>query len=118
MKMLRYVSLPILMMVVFVGCRHEQRPDDVMDERQMVEFLKDAYLLEGFYAVETNFNYDSLHPQMVASYDSLLARHNLTREDFERSVEYYTHHTHEYELIHQQVVDYLDSTIHSMNTPQ
>ncbi len=117
MKTIRILSFSILLsgMMLFCGCRHEQRPADVMDEAEMVSFLKDAYLLEGFFAIESGFQYDSLHNEMVAAYDSLLVSHGLTREDFERSVDYYTRHPHDYQLIHQQVVDALDSAINAQH---
>ena len=93
------------------ACRHHGVPAGVMDAPTMTAFLKDAYLLEGFYAVETDFRYDSLHAEMQASFDSLLDSYNLSREDFERSIDYYTRHPHDYLLIHQQVVAELDSLV-------
>lgn len=101
--------LLLLAAAVCASCHGDRRPANVMDEATMVQFLQDAYLLEGFYAIETGFQYNSMHNEMVASFDSLLASYHLTREDFERSVDYYVRHPRDYERIHQQVVDALDS---------
>ena len=42
------------------GCGRDRVPAGVMDEEQMVDFLSEAYLLESFYAVETDFNYSRM----------------------------------------------------------
>lgn len=110
MKYLRYITLSGLLLssILLTGC-DDSVPDGVMNEAELTSFLKEAYILEGFYAVETNFRYDSLTPQMVASYDSLLKEHKLTREDFETSISWYTHHPERYERVHKQVIDELDA---------
>lgn len=113
MKIIRILSLSALLALsaLPVACRNKGVPPGVMDARTMTEFLKEAYMLEGFYAIETEFRYDSLHAEMVASYDSLLARYGLTRGDFELSIDYYSRHPREYDLIHRKVVASLDSAI-------
>ena len=111
---LRYITLSALCVVCatsLAGCNDDRIPSDVMDEAAMVAFFKDAYTLEGFYAVETGFRYDTLYPEMKASYDSLFVRHGITAEDFERSVDWYVRHGDRYERIHKEVVHYFDSVV-------
>lgn len=111
MKKFGYIALSIActLCAVFAGCKEDPIPADVMDESAMIAFLKDAYMLEGFYAVETHFQYDTLQADMVQAYDSLFAQHDITRDDFERSVRWYTEHTERYERIHKDVVAQLDA---------
>ena len=113
MKTTRILSIFALLALatLFGSCRNDSVPAGVMDAPTMTAFLKEAYLLEGFYAIETEFRYDSLHAEMMASYDSLLDRYGLTREDFERSIEYYSRHPRAYQVIHEQVVADLDSIL-------
>lgn len=110
MKYLRYITLSVLLSAsaLLAGC-DDSIPEGVMDEAELTSFLKEAYILEGFYAVETEFRYDSLTPQMEASYDSLLSEHKLSREDFERSISWYARHPERYERVHQQVIEQLDA---------
>ena len=110
-----FLVFSFCLLVFFCACHNSQLPDGVMTPSAMEAFLKEAYLLEGFYSVETEFRYDSLHAEMVASYDSLLAKHNITREDFERSVDYYTHHPMDYAKIHERVIALLDSTMATLD---
>lgn len=111
MNTIRYITLSALLMlcVIVAGCSHEAKPpSNVMPETQMVDFLEQAYLLEGFYAVETGYQYDTLHPAMLASYDSLLASYSITRDDFERSVNWYSRHPDIYERVHDSVLARID----------
>jgi len=97
-----------MLAVCCIGCKGDQIPEDVMSEDVMADFLQQAYLLESFYAVETNYQYDTLHPQILASYDSLLSSFGITRDDFEHSVEWYTRHAEIYERIHDTVLARID----------
>ena len=102
--------LILLTALLAASCNHEEGiPSWVMDEETMTSFLKEAYLLEGFYAVETQYQYDTLNAEMAAAYDSLLARHHLTRQDFDTSIAWYSYHPDRYEAIHDEVIAYLDS---------
>lgn len=80
-----------------------------MDHGQMVTFLSEAYMLEGFYAVETQYRYDSLLPEVVAAYDDILARQGLSRRKVEKSLKYYSSHPDEYQIIHDSVLAIMDS---------
>ena len=88
--------------------RADKLPEGVLAHNEMVSFLSEAYLLEGFYAVESGFRYETMSPQIRESYNQLLAKYNLTDADFERSIEYYVAHDEEYAAIHQEVIANLD----------
>ncbi|MBQ6069072.1 MAG: DUF4296 domain-containing protein [Bacteroidales bacterium] len=106
------LSAILILFLGVVGCSHEARPPhDVMTETAMVDFLEQAYLLEGFYAVETGYHYDTLHPEMLASYDSLLASSGITRDDFERSIGWYGRHPDIYARVHDSVLARIDSAL-------
>ncbi len=86
-----------------VGCGGNRLPDGVLGHDQMVAFLADAYMVEGYYAVETNYTFDSITPEMVRAYDDILEHHGITREQFDASLEYYSHHPELYNAINKEV---------------
>ena len=90
------------------SCHHEALPAGVMDEEKMADFLQQAYLLEGFYSVETQYRYDTLQPEIIASYDSLFSEYGITRKQFERSVDWYAKHPEDYTRIHDTVIARLE----------
>lgn len=105
-KKLLLLTLPVLMLV---ACRHEGLPAGVLTGEQMVDFLTDAYQLEGFYAVETRYRYDVLTERTLEQYDSILTVHGLSREQVERSFDYYSRHLDAYGTIHDSVVARLEA---------
>ena len=108
--------LPLLLFAT--ACHSDRRPADVLDHQQMVSFLADAYLLEGFYAVETQYRYDVLSTGTLQSYDSILDVHGTTREGVEHSFDYYSRHLEEYEAIHKEVVALLEAERDSVEQRQ
>ncbi len=111
MNKLKYCTLSavLLLSIGLSACSHKvSTPGDVLSEVDMADFLQQAYLLEGFYAIETGYQYDTLHPEMLASYDSLLASFDITRDDFERSVAWYSKHPDIYERVHDSVLARID----------
>ena len=91
------------------GCHHAERPVNVMDADQMVAFLTEAYQLEGFYAVETQYRYDAVSAEVLRRYDSILEAQGLTRGDVERSFDYYSAHPDDYSAIQDSVVARLEA---------
>ena len=99
MRIVRILSLSvfsILMLSVvpcFTSCKSEPQPEPpVLEEARFVDLLTDAYLLEGFYAFQSNYHFDTLKPEMIASYDSLLAQHGISQAIFDSTVLWYTRH--------------------------
>ena len=51
----------------------------------------------------------------MGAYDSILARHGVSREDVEASVEYYANHPDEYAAIHDSVLLILEGVGDSLD---
>ena len=100
--------LPLITLLLLAGCRQEGLPEGVASEERMVDFLTEAYQLEGYYAVETRYRYDVLPESVAQRYDSLLDAQGLTREEAERSLDYYSQHLDAYQRIHDSVVARLE----------
>lgn len=94
--------------LLLASCLHDRRPADVLDAPEMVAFLADAYLLEGFYAVETQYRYDAMSPDVLRAYDDILAKHHVSREQIEHCFDYYSHHPDLYVPIQDSVLAILD----------
>ena len=77
----------------------------------MVSLLTDVYRLEGFYAVERSMDSVITDAVIVATYDSIFALHDVTRQQFDESIAYYMRHANKYAAIHKRVVGNIDSEI-------
>lgn len=115
MKFVRIVCISVLfaMSVLFVSCHKKEIPSYVIPEQKMAEILKDAYLLEGFYAIETHFHYDTLDAEMLTSVDSLFSKYQISQHDFDTSIAWYIHHPDIYKRVHDSVIARLDREMSS-----
>ena len=95
--------------LMLTACSSNPLPEGILDKQQMTDFLREAYLLESYCAVETRYNFDSLTPEMIYAYDDLLAEQGIPREQVEASLAYYVKHPEEYTAIHEAVVASLES---------
>lgn len=91
------------------ACNSKQLPEGILDQQQMTTFLREAYLLEGYCAIETRYNFDSLTPEMIYAYDDLLTEQGITQEQVEASLAYYARHPEEYRAIHEAVAAELET---------
>ena len=91
------------------ACHSDGLPEGILNHQQMVDFLHESYLLEGYCAIETRYNFDSLTPEMIYAYDDILAAQGITREQVETSLAYYVNHPEEYSAIHEAVVASLET---------
>lgn len=103
-----FLPLAIVALLFAVACGGKRLPDGVLDHDQMVDFLTDAYLLEGYYAVETNYNFDTVSPDFARAYDDILERHGITREQVDASLEYYSRNPEPYNAISKEVEARID----------
>lgn len=110
--MLKKICLPLMAaMMMTTACHRDGLPDGVLDARAMESFMADAYMLEGFYAVETQYRYDAMPEEVLRAYDGILEKHGLTREQVEKSFEYYSQHPELYKPIQDSVMALLDRQI-------
>lgn len=95
--------------LLMAACSSNSRPEGILDQQQMTDFLREAYLLEGYCAIETRYIFDSLTPEMIYAYDDILAEQGITREQVEASLAYYANHPEEYTAIHEAVAAELEA---------
>ena len=92
MRILPYSILLILL--ILQSCSEstgEKKPDGLISEEKMAEIMVDVRLLEGTYAGDFQ-RVDSSEFKMDSYYEQLFAKHNITREAFLASSEYYALH--------------------------
>ena len=92
-----------LLLLTATACHRDQRPADVLAADTMVNVLTDLYLIEGYYAVESQYRFDTASPEVIGAVDEVLKTHHVTRESMEKSFDYYSQHPDEYEAIQKEV---------------
>lgn len=92
-----------ILLLGMTACRSEQRPADFVDPEVMASFMADLYLVEGYYAIESQYRFDDAPPELLAAIDGLLEKHHLTRETVEHNLDYYSEHPEKYGALQQRI---------------
>ena len=102
-------------LLLLTSCRHDSRPDGVISPLQMSEFLTEAYQIEAYNSILSPNNRDSISSNARAAYDELLQRQGLTKEQVDRSLDYYGHRPDQYEKILNDVLYRLEEDTQTSN---
>lgn len=105
------IFLLSLLILTSIACSRKTIPDGIIDEKTMVSILTEAHLSESYYNIESNFHLKEIRPMMQATYDSIFMKHGVTRDDFDRSLDYYTRNEAQLEAIYLQVSDSLKAIL-------
>ena len=97
-----------LLMLAFSACGkgEEKVPDNVLSHNQMVQILPDVQLAEAAIA-NKNLYGDSAKKYATDCYDFVFHQHQITRKQFERSLNYYLLHPKDLDLIYTDVISEL-----------
>lgn len=69
--------------------KEAEKPDDVLSREETIDMIVDAWFMESaIHNVVTDGS--KIEPTTVALYEKFFAEHNITREQFIHSIEYYT----------------------------
>ena len=106
--MMRNILLFLLFIVLASSCKHEEPPH--LPREKMIDIMKDIHLAEVYSSMvdaseerTTNKNMDSL----VKYYNIVFNTHNITQEDFNKSVDWYAKHPKELDSVYTHMLTHL-----------
>ena len=97
--------LGILMLSLALASCGEKRPDNVLDDESMESLLYDLYMTEAAITAKGGEVSDTLATEY---FNSVFKAHNVTKEQFEESVRWYSSHLESWEKVTQNVSIELD----------
>lgn len=80
-----------IVLLITAGCgqkNKEEIPADVIPREQMIDIMVDAWFMESVIH-NTIKEYERLEPISVSMYKEFFEEHDITKERFEHSIEYY-----------------------------
>lgn len=88
-KILLFVFAALLLACGCNNQKEEELPADVLSREETIDIIVDAWFMESaIHNVITDGQ--KLEPATVTLYEKFFAEHNITREQFVHSIEYYT----------------------------
>lgn len=103
----------IIVLTILFSCSDSVSKREIINEDDFFNLLIDMHKADGIISdlnLTKNKKSDS-----VSVYNSVLKKHNISREYFDKTIKYYSKHTEEYLLIYDSLENYFDS-IQSMLT--
>lgn len=109
----------VLLLTIFVTACTEQKappPPGTLQESKMIDVLVDIHIAEALVSSETLTKDDA--KKLFKMYeDSIFNIHNISREAYYNSHDYYTHDADKFKLIYKVVVDSLTARKNTLAPP-
>lgn len=103
-KFLRFFIFTALCIFTLTACTN--KPDNVMSQDEMVNFLTDLHKLDGALAIQA-FKTDSIDQSRIYYYNALLNKYGITKADFDSSLVWYVDNPKKFSNIYIKVQENL-----------
>lgn len=108
-----FSAILLIAALLSAGCSsHPQGPPgkDVMRQSEFIDLLVDMHYYEGIYTVTGSVTTTIFTPEQdtIDYYSPVFERHGVTREIFRKSLDYYSFHPPQFEMIYNRVIDELN----------
>ena len=94
----------ILLIVLAYSCEEpvDPAPSNLIEEEVFIETLKDIHILDAAFRQKV-IKEDYPNQKLPAYYDQVFLKHNVTREAFDSSFTYYSHHPEKMAAINKEI---------------
>lgn len=102
------IKRPLLFIsiVLLAACGRDTLPEGVLSKEQMIPVMVDVQIAEGSIAIG-NLHGDSARQKIADYYNHIYERHQVSKEDFQKSLEYYTRHPKQMDQLYKEVLSEL-----------
>jgi hypothetical protein len=115
MKIFSFITLVLVLASCSDGIKRKPEPDNLIPREQMVETMSELIKLESYiqgkYPSVAQYN-----KVMINSGDSLLGTLNVTKDQFEASLEYYGSRQDVMKGIYDEILDDMNKELGQLNT--
>jgi hypothetical protein len=88
--------LAVFVFIIFLSCTHKindekQVPADLIPKEQMVDICMDLKIMDAILTTKQKKKDSDTYDQKYYIHNSIMGKYGITRDRFERSVDYYQH---------------------------
>lgn len=105
-KVLKFIVTVSLAANLFMGCKSDEKPEGILSEREMTSFFLDIYEAESS-ITSLGMKRDTILVIFDKYEKMIFERHNISREQYKKSLTYYYDHPAELERIYEIMIDTL-----------
>ncbi|HLT80056.1 MAG TPA: DUF4296 domain-containing protein [Cyclobacteriaceae bacterium] len=113
---MKLVLILVVGMMTVMACDRERRREGVLPQAEMVKALKSLYIAEE-HVSRFGLRPDSARRLFNRMEDRLFENMGITRDEFQRSFDYYVEHPDEWESVYSALVDSLNLQEQKLSVP-
>ena len=107
--------LSFILCLILIGCGNQQKetPQDILSENIFINLLKDIHLAEAKFELHKTKGMENAKNELAHNYSTIYKTHEITPDDFDKTLDYYAQHPEKLEKIYTRVLEQLtkDRTI-------
>ena len=104
-----------ILCLILIGCGNQQKetPQDILSENIFVDLLKDIHLAEAKFELQKTKGIENAKNELAHNYNAIYETHEITEDDFDKTLDYYAQHPEQLEKIYTHVLEQItkDRTI-------
>jgi hypothetical protein len=107
--MMKRIFMPLVLCVaLFVSCKTEQIPENIIGEDLMVTILTEIHMVDAYIVIEYDNEENAKEYLQNKVYPEIFERNGVTADDFYQSVDYYSDRPKAFRSIYEKVILQLD----------
>ena len=107
-KIIEFRHLTVLVLLVsatlFFSCQKDKVPEGIVDEKTMVDILAEMHTADAFFNIMNGYECDTLIGEINYTYNQIFKKHNVSKEDFDKSMDYYSKNPKKFRAMYEKVV--------------
>ena len=110
---MKIISFILCLILLSCGAPKTKIPQDILSENSFIDLLKDIHLAEAKFELLKTKGIENAKNELAHNYSAIYETHQITADDFDKTIDYYAQHPEQLEKIYTRVLEQLtkDRTI-------
>ena len=104
---MKIISLILCLILLSCGNQQKETPQNILSENTFINLLKDIHLAEAKYELHKTKGMENAKNELAHNYSTIYKTHEITGDDFDKTLDYYAQHPEQLEKIYTLVLEQL-----------
>jgi hypothetical protein len=83
----------------------KENPNTLIDKNTFIKVLQEVHLSESEFHLTKYNRKETAEKLLLSDYETIFSENNITKEDFDNTLKYYSNHPDELEVIYEEVLE-------------
>ena len=104
---MKIISFILSLILLSCGNPKTEIPQDILSENSFINLLKDIHLAEAKFELHKTKGMENAKNELAHNYSTIYKTHEITGDDFDKTLDYYAQHPEQLEKIYTSVLEQL-----------